>query len=384
MGVDLLTATLLAALSGPVAHASGGSAPQPGCPTRLERLDLLDEGEKALFAADFGTTETKLRALEGALSCGPLAEVELLARMWLLEGAWYTRQGAPDQGADSFRAAARISAATWVSGYGSELRAAYESAIASSAAGSTTLVVEPDIFRWIGAIDGEVTRFPATVAPGLHLVQVGASESDVRFSRIVVAFPDSPVVVVTGLHEPTGTEVRPAPAPVAGPAPRKVVQHPPLALHAAVGASASFGADPEGDETGAKLAIPLEAGVVWHPINPLWTRVALTGGPLLTGAYPWTDGDVATTSPSLLGAHAAGGFAANQGGLGLLAGWQWPGRAAIRGVLYGALPKVPIRVEARIGLNVPTAGTPETAIDLFVDVVPRLVRGRKERSEEAE
>jgi hypothetical protein len=204
---------------------------------------------------------------------------------------------------------------------------------------------------------------------------VGATDTDVRFSRIVVAFPNDPVVVITGLVEPTGSEVT-QPQPTRPETPKVVVEHPPWALHTGVGVAASFGADPDGPETGTKLAVPIEAGVVWHPINAVWTRVALAGGPLLTGVYGWSDGDVATSSPSLLGAHLAGGFAASQGELGLLAGYQWPGRVAVRGVLAAHVPKVPARLEARIGLNAPTGATPETALDVLVELTPRLVRRR--------
>jgi hypothetical protein len=378
MGVHLL---ILASLHGLEDARAAGGAPQPGCPSRAERLDLLDEGEQALTEADFASAETKLKALEGSFSCGPLVEVDLLARMWLLEGAWYTLQGNADLGGDSFRAAARVAPATWVSDYGASLRSAYEAAVAAPPTGSTTLSVEPNIFRWVGAVDGQITRFPVTVSPGLHLVQVGATETDMRFARIVVSFPDNPVVVVTGLVEPTGSE-QPQPQPT-GPAPREVVVHPPWTLHVGVGASASFGVDPDGPETGTKLAIPLEAGVVWHPINPVWTRLALSGGPLLTGVYGWSDGDVVTSSPSALGFHAAGGFAASQGELGLLAGWQWPGRAAIRGVLAAHVPKAPIRAEARIGLNVPTGAPPETALDVLLELTPRLVRRRADPEPDA-
>lgn len=375
MGVHLLTLLLTWSLG--QASAAGG-APRPGCPTRAERLDLLDEGEAGLLEADFGTAETKLRALEGAFSCGSLVETDLLARMWLLEGAWLTLQGNPDQGADSFRAAARVGPAVWVSDYGPKLRSAYEAAIAVPAAGSTTLSVDPDLFRWVGAVDGQPTRFPLNVPPGLHLVQVGASTDDVRFSRIVVAFADTPIVIVTGLVEPTGSETAGGPKPAPGaPETKPPVEHPPWTLHAAAGAGLALGPDPAGAEAGTKVAVPLEAGVVWRPSNAAWTRVVVSSGALLGGTYGWTHGDVPTTSPSQLGAHVAGGFAARQGDMGFLAGWQWPGRAAFRGVLAGRLPKVPVHLEGRIGLNLSASGgAPETAVDLLLAFTPRLVRHR--------
>lgn len=376
MGVGLLIAGVAGLASGP-AFAAGG-APQPGCPSRSERLDLLDEGEAALVEADFGTAETKLRALEGAFGCGPVVEIDLLARMWLLEGAWLTLQGSASQGADSFRAAARVSSAVWVSDYGPKLREAYEAAVAAPVAGSTTLSVEPELFRWTGAVDGQPAHFPTSVSPGLHLVQVGPGTEDTRFSRIVVAFANTPVVVVTGLVEPTGSGV-PAPQPAPGtPPPKPPVEHPPLSLHAAAGASTSLGPDPDGEETGTKLALPIETGVIWQPTNPIFTRLAVVGGPLLTGRFAWNDGDVPAGSPSLLGVNLAGGFASRQGDMGALVGWQWPGRAVVRGILAGHVPKVPLRIEGRIGLNLPVGAVPETALDVLVAFTPRLVRHRRE------
>jgi hypothetical protein len=380
MGVHLLIAAGLA-LVATDASAAGGVA-QPGCPTRAERLDLLDEGEQALVEADFGTAETKLRALEGAFSCGQLVEPELLARMWLLEGAWLTLQGDAEQGATSFQAAARVAPATWVSDFGTALRSKYEAAIDREVTGSTTLSLEPDLFRWIGAIDGKPSKFPTSVSPGLHLVQVGASIEDVRFSRIIIAFSDTPVVVVTGLVEPTSTTLQPVPG-----SPRVVerekVESPPLALHVGVGGSASFGADPAGPESGTKLSLPIETGVLWHPVDAAWTRLAFVAGPLLTGTYAWTDGAVPTSSPSQLGVHAAGGFSAGQGDLGLQAGWQWPGRFALRGVIAGHVPNSQFRAEGRIGVNVPTTGAPETALDLVLEFTPRLVRRRADPEQES-
>lgn len=360
-----------------------GMASAQDCPSRDDRLDLMDAAERSLVEADVEAAETSRRELEAALGCGAVANPELLARMWLVEGALLTLAGDEATAAASWQAAARVSPGTWNPDLGDMLRTTYESALQTSASGSTPLSIEPELFRWIGAVDGEViTRFPITVDPGLHLVQVGANEDDVRFARIVMAFPDTPVVVVTGLVEPTKDEPRPAPtavtpSPEAEPPPPPI-EHPPVTLHAAVGSAIGLGRPSDTtDEPAVKILVPIETGLVFRPVQAVWIRGAIRAGQLLNGEFAYSDSFGDATSPTSLGFDLAGGLGARQGDLGLLAGYHWPGRVAFRGTVAVQLGSLPAAIEGRIGMDVLTGGAPETAFDVLLAFRPRLVRHRQ-------
>ncbi|MCA9492422.1 MAG: hypothetical protein KC621_20960 [Myxococcales bacterium] len=360
-----------------------GVASAEDCPSRDDRLDLIDSAERSLVEADVDAAEATRRELEAALGCGAVANPEMLARMWLVEGALLSLGGDETTAAASWQAAARVSPGTWNPDLGDMLRTIYETALQTSPSGSTPLSVEPELFRWIGAVDGEViTRFPITVDPGLHLVQVGASEDDVRFARIVMAFPDTPVVVVTGLVEPTKEEPKPEPVaenppPEIAPPPEPV-EHPPVSLHAAIGGAVGLGRPSDTtDEPAVKLLVPVETGVVFRPVNAAWIRAALRAGQLMNGEFAYGDAFGEATSPTTVGFDIAGGLGARQGDLGLLAGYHWPGRVAFRGTVAVQLGALPAAIEGRIGMDVLTNGAPETAFDVLLAFRPRLVRHRE-------
>lgn len=368
----------------------GAASAQEECPDRLERLDLLDAAERATVEADLPTADEKLRALEAAFSCGPLAEPELLGRMWLVEGAWLELQGDAEAAGDSWRAAQRIAPGRWAEDFGTKLRGAYESANRVAQGGTSVISLDPPLFRWIGAVDGVVVEeFPVTVPPGLHLVQVGPDVDHVQFARILLAFPDTPSVVVTGLVEPT-SDGAPAPEPVAEVVPAEPAKPPRnpgrVALHTAVGADAVVGRAGEnaaGSEPAFKLLAPVETGLVVRPTAKTWVRAAVSAAPFVNGAFVYDDKFGATTTPTALGFAATGGFAAAQGDMGLLLGYQWPGRVAVRGVLAGALGRSPLRVEGRVGLNAATEGPPEPAFGVVLAFAPRVVDLPEEPEAEA-
>lgn len=357
------------------------------CPDRLDRLDLVEAAERALVEADLAAADARLRELEAAVGCGPLAEPELLGRMWLVEGAWLTLQGDAEAAADSWRAAARVAPGRWVVEYGAKLRKAYEDANAAPPRGDTLITLDPPLFRWIGAVDGEVVAFPATVPAGLHIVQVGPDEDHVAFSRILLAFPDTPSVVVTGLLEPTTTA--PAPAPAATEPEPQVVEKPPrdpgaLALHVGIGGDAIVGRPVVGeaaDEPGVKIVLPVETGLTVRPARSVWVRTAVVAGPLLGGAFVYEDQYGEGVSPAALGAHLAGGYGAPQGDIGALVGVQWPGRVVARALLGGVLGRSPLRLEGRVGIDGAIGRSPEPAFSLVLSFAPRFVRAKSPEPE---
>jgi hypothetical protein len=349
------------------------------CPDRLARLDLLDEAERALVEADLDTTDLKLRELEAALACGPLAEGELLGRLWLVEAAWLTMQGDGLAAGDSWRAAARVAPGRWVENFGKQLRESYEAATSEAPVGTATISLDPPLFRWVGAVDGKVVEFPAQVSPGLHLVQVGSDESRVVFARMVVAYPSTPIVVQTGLVEPTtafvGDPAEPGEAEETK-APKEPLPAATSSLFVAVGANLAVGkAVGEGQdaEPGVKVVLPLETGLTLRPGRG-WVRLVGVAGPLVGGSFRYTDKYGETSTPVALGTLIAAGASAGQGDMGLMAGFQWPDRIPVRGVVAGRLPRFPGQFEGRLGMNAAFGRTPEVAFDLVFAITPGLIR----------
>jgi hypothetical protein len=350
------------------------------CPDRLARLDLLDEAERALVEADLDTTDLKLRELEAALACGPLAEGELLGRLWLVEAAWLTMQGDALAAGDSWRAAARVAPGRWVENFGKQLRESYEAATAETPVGTATLSLDPPLFRWVGSVDGRVVEFPAQVPPGLHLVQVGSDESHVVFARMVVAYPSTPIVVQTGLVEPTtafvGDPAEPGEPPREEKLPKEPLPAPTSSLFVAGGANLAIGkpvGEGEGAEPGVKVVLPIETGLTLRP-GRAWIRWVGLAGPLVGGNFRYTDKFGETSTPVALGTLLAAGASAGQGDMGLMAGFQWPDRVPVRGVVAGRLPRFPGQFEGRLGMNAAFGRTPEVAFDVVFALTPALIR----------
>lgn len=351
------------------------------CPTRLERLDAVEAAEQALIEADLAATDLKLRELEASLACGGLAETELLGRLWLVEAAWLTMQGDTDAAGDSWRAAAAVAPGRWLDDYGVNLRRAYEQATARPSDDVATLTLDPPLFRWIGAIDGQIVDFPVTVPAGLHLVQVGPDQDHVAFARMLVAFSSAPSVVVTGLVEPTD---EPGPV-VAAPVPEPVLEDRfpvgVVSLYTAVGADLAFGRSVsrgEADEPAVKVLLPFQTGVVLRPSGPdriqTWFRLTADAGLLVGGDFLHTDAYGDATTPAALGTQVAAGAASGRTDMGLLVGYQWPDRVPIRGVIAARLRQAPVQIEGRLGLNAAFGRNPEPAFDIAIAAIPTLFR----------
>ena len=375
MGGSLLIAV------GITAVAWAQPTPGPECPDRNARLDLADALQAAVVEADLSGAATQLEALEAALGCGWIAEAEVLGRMWLAEGALLSLQGDPDGAEDAWRAAARISPGLWVEDFGGILRTEYESAIDLPQRRSS-IQVDPPLFEFIGAVDGRVVDFPYDVQAGLHLVQVGPAVDEITFARILLVFPDIPSVVVTGVQEmplamadPVQEPPEPPPEVEAGPPEVR------LALHAAVGGAVAFGTafdtDPAtGDpEPGVQLTLPVESGLVVRPTPGSWIRLSAAAAPLVGGRFVYDDAFGIARSPASVGGHLAGGFTADQGDMGLLLGYHWPGRWQVRGLVAGQRDwKLPVGLEGRIGLSMAPGRSPAPSLELLFTLRPRMVR----------
>jgi hypothetical protein len=202
----------------------------------------------------------------------------------------------------------------------------------------------------------------------------------VKFARVVSVFGGAPTVVQTGLTEPSDfvAPVGTGPAP----APRKPVkQRQPLppavaslytaaGVHLALGRQLTRGAD---TQPATKLLLPVETGVVVRP-GKAWVRVAGSAAPLASGVLLYDDAYGDTASPVALGATVAGGLVAQQGDIGLLAGYLWPDRVPVRAVVAVRTPRFPFQVEGRLGMDLPLGATPEPAFELHFALTPGLFR----------
>lgn len=385
LGVASLLCLLVGvdALAKPPAPAPAPAAPAPApvapeCPSRLARLDLMDAIEQAVGEGDLDAAKGWLRELEDMFACGTLAESEQLGRMWLARGAVVSLSGDPRGAEDYWRAAARVAPGRWVDSYGEVLRAQYEAALQKGPRGTTTMVLDPPLFEWMGAVDGRVVQFPATVPVGLHVVQVGASELDVRFSRVVTCEYGTPAIVKTGLAEPSNFVGVPPPTDGTGPKVRGEPRPPPVvALYAGGGADLSLGREvKQGDdvEPATKILLPLEWGLVIRP-SAGWLRFTGVAGPLVDGAFVHEDRYGPTASPVALGGALAGGLVAQQGDIGLMAGYRWPDRVPVRVVVAGRAARFPVQLEGRLGMNVVLAAerSPEPGFEAVVAFTPGLV-----------
>lgn len=371
----LTSSTLLAPLASAQAPPEGEA-----CPDRLDRLDLVDDAQRSVVEADLRETARILSALEEALSCGTIAEPELLGRTWLVEGALLTLEGDAEAAADAWRAAARVAPGVWVEDFGGTLREAYEAAIRQPARMSS-IQVDPPLFQLSGFVDGRPVDFPHPVEAGLHVIQIGPDLDQIQFSRILLVFPDAPSVVITGIEElprdrPPEASTDDPPTPTEAP-PNPHAGEPRLTLHTATGAALTLagGEAAPDDAPPTQLTVPIETGLVVRPGGVAWIRAAASAAPLLGGSFTYTDDRGQGSASSALGWHLAGGVAADQGDMGLLVSMQWPGRWGIRGVVASSpLQQIPLGLEGRLGLSILADSPPAPSLELLAVIRPRLLR----------
>lgn len=380
MGAALLIASALVALAAPDDHAPDPSASRAR-PCTLDRWQLLDEAEQAVVGADFDAGRQAMGELEASLSCGSVVDVELLGRMWLLEGALSVFAGDREAANDAFVAASRVTPGRWIEDLGGRLRSDYEAAIRSPSDEPTRIRLDPGLPPgWTASLNGREAEFPADAPAGLHVVQVGPRADQVLLGRVILTQPGVPSVI---LVDPDALTPPPAPAVVDDtPAPRapdwdeRRGRRGPrtLAPWLAAGTLGALGkplVTRSGSEPGVKVVLPLEAGLVANLSPQAWARAAVSAAPLLGGRFLWSDGDEVRGSALGLGGHLAGGLRAGQVEPGVLAGVSWPGRITLHGLL-GIVPSdAPVRVELRLGAHLATEREPEPAAGLSLSLPVR-------------
>lgn len=168
--------------------------------------------ERAVLEARLEALPELQARVDASLACGRPLGPDLLARLWLAEGASLELRADPAGAEQAFAAAWRADPDLWNADFGPQLRAAYDRAVDRAPVASGQLRVEAE-GAWVVRVDGRPTAFESTQPSGLHLVQVHAPEQDVRYGLQVVLLPGQRVTVRTGLVAET------APPPVIAVAP---------------------------------------------------------------------------------------------------------------------------------------------------------------------
>lgn len=160
--------------------------------------------EKAVLEDRNETARTAVSGLIESFGCGPLARPEILARLWLAQAVLFDRGGEAQAANDALLAAAELSPATWVDGYGLAMRVRQLRLMANESLDDRPKgSVEVDPVGYVTGIDGErYDRFPARIPAGLHLVQVGPTEAEMKHAELVDVVADTALVVQTGLGPP--------------------------------------------------------------------------------------------------------------------------------------------------------------------------------------
>ena len=266
---------------------------QDGCPSRADVLASLDA---SIVSLDLPAVPGRLDVALDAFSCGSVASSAQLARMWYAEGVYLMFDGAPDAAVESFQAAKRVAPEVWTTDFGPKMRDAWESAPA--AVGQGQVQIDPPFAWWTTWIDGTPSPVPATVDAGLHLVQAGPTEDDIRFAKLLFVRPAGIAIAVH--QEQEGL------APMAAAAITESVQtqtRPRLQLHTAVGGGVAHGRALR-REPATKLPIVFEMGTIARfPLSAggarsLWVRASASATPLLRGRCGASSSDVALDTSS--------------------------------------------------------------------------------------
>jgi hypothetical protein len=162
---------------------------------------LITQAEKRVMETRFDDAKIALESAEKAFYCGAIADPELLARMWITEGAMLSFSGDAASAEASFAAASRVAPDYWNQNFGPRLREQYQRA-ASHQTGSGLIRLNPPLVHYVGTLDGVVTSFPIEVSAGLHLVQVGEAGGSVKFAQVVVLTDKAALTISTGLIDP--------------------------------------------------------------------------------------------------------------------------------------------------------------------------------------
>ena len=158
-----------------------------------------------------------IQAAKVSFSCSSVVEPELLARMWLAEGALALDRG------DRKMASLTFSASCYDShshrgtlalhfGYGDHVREAHEEACQSWLS-EGQLQFDPLPAGMQGYLDGEEVEMLTDIREGLHLMQIAPPGGSSVFAEILYMAPNETHFILTGLDQEQSTQEAPTAEP---------------------------------------------------------------------------------------------------------------------------------------------------------------------------
>ncbi|MEL6347575.1 MAG: hypothetical protein AAFV53_30995 [Myxococcota bacterium] len=148
----------------------------------------LDEARVALLEGRKADANAAMDKVVAALSCSPPPTDALLAQLWVIEGFRLDVVDQDEFGVRAaFRSAARLDGSVWFDALGPNYRAIYDEARTDLQGGppSTLHLLQLDE-QLLPRLNSQDVPFPATVDPGLHLLQVTDRRQTVHARMLMV------------------------------------------------------------------------------------------------------------------------------------------------------------------------------------------------------
>jgi hypothetical protein len=157
---------------------------------------LVAQAEGDVESFFLAEAESELNRAKIAYGCGPIADPEVLARLWQTEGVTRVMKGEEADSVGSFAASARVAPGVWNENYGPQMRKKYDLAVAEVGQGESQLRLRalPKGFQVV--LDGQIAEAPYKTQSGLHLVQAGPPEANAEWARVIDLPPEEQVVVL--------------------------------------------------------------------------------------------------------------------------------------------------------------------------------------------
>lgn len=160
---------------------------------------VVREIEAAVLEARLERLGSLQARVDASVACGAPMPAELVARLWLAEGAAHALLGDEKGSMQAFLAAWRADPDLWNADLGPQLRATYDRAVSLQTDASGRIAVLPESPAWVVRLDGRPVTAESTQTAGLHVVQVHPPDGEVRFGKHVVLLPGQRLVLDTGL-----------------------------------------------------------------------------------------------------------------------------------------------------------------------------------------
>ena len=166
-----------------------------------DTADLALEARTLMLEGRLEEADDRMDRAQDSLACGDLPVPEVLAELWLSQGARRFLDNDPLATDVAFVAAHRSDPTLWDPTLGDELRKLYGNAVATaSGEGEVYMADLPRGYR--SALSGVRTDFPATVSSGQHLINV-YDRRQVHFGEIIYVPPGETIEVNFGELPPS-------------------------------------------------------------------------------------------------------------------------------------------------------------------------------------